>query len=570
MSKSIRLDSTLPLSSEFVIDKAAQQITYTKAPPNTNSLSNNVYNINIPSYTSSIGNIITMQASFSCPVTATSFGTVTIAANAANFDTTVAVTANFSLTNNPLSTAIQTYTANIANQTVSQPMLTNLADAFAHYREVSWLTSNTDYENDFSQGTTDVNSTFAPSNTKTFGADTPFCRRSSIRFVPTMPVIAAPAAGATQITAGTLYLDLYQDFEILLGCGDQQLYGFSKLIINIQYIDRLMTSIVKAINTDGTPIAALTFGVPDLTGGSQYIYYRQCAVRETSAKMYRCMTYNVSTFTAGDTAAVAYNPVANPYALPILGPIASPNIILDSIPYGFFIFVSIDAVAPGAPHQYLPISGISINYMDKTSLLSAASTYSLYKLCVANGLNCSFDRFRGKPVQTILPTLPSLINANDAATTTFVAAQTGVYNNLSSSTPNAVPLFIKSSDLSLNDNQNAGQNIRSTFQCNVTYSNNIIGNNGVSAVVTPTLYVVPVTENMLTIDRDQAQLTNNWAMTVPEDVQFVRGGLTWDTFTRTLKNVLTLNVGDIVDQFKHSTWAAGQMTKSEIEQSKLF
>lgn len=130
------------------------------------------------------------------------------------------------------------------------------------------------------------------------------------------------------------------------------------------------------------------------------------------------------------------------------------TVTLSSIPEFLILAVKPQSYGVNEADYYLPISQVSINWDNNSGILSTTNATNLYAMAVRNGLNMSYNQWRGQANNSISTTA----NGNDLALTGgFLVLRVGI-------------------DIPLQTGQAAGLNGNYTFSAQVTATNNSANN----------------------------------------------------------------------------------------------
>ena len=161
------------------------------------------------------------------------------------------------------------------------------------------------------------------------------------------------------------------------------------------------------------------------------------------------------------------------------GTIVSNNIQLKSIPRRIYIYArnsnSVLQSSPIYTDTYLGITGIRLNWNNYSGLLSNATAYDLYSMSVKNHCNMSWEQWSGGPVY-----------------------QTGSASN-QIGTVGSVLCISMAEDVGLSDTEAPG--LLGTYQLQLEID--VINTNQTNSI-TPTLYIVVVSEGTFTIENNRS------------------------------------------------------------------
>lgn len=158
------------------------------------------------------------------------------------------------------------------------------------------------------------------------------------------------------------------------------------------------------------------------------------------------------------------------------------NIQLQSIPRRMYIFARQrnSDLTYNSTDTYFSITGISVNWNNYAGLLSSASQEQLYALSVKNGCNMSWTQWSGGPSYSMVGN-----------------------NNNQYGTVGSVLALEFGTDIGMGDVDAPGLLMTNQLQMNVTVKNVNVGSNA-PATITPTLYVVIVSEGTFTIENNRS------------------------------------------------------------------
>lgn len=152
--------------------------------------------------------------------------------------------------------------------------------------------------------------------------------------------------------------------------------------------------------------------------------------------------------------------------------LSTQNIQLQSIPRRMYIFARKQNIDLTYEHTdtYFRIDNISVNWNNQSGLLSSASEQDLYRMCVKNGLNMSWSQFNGGPTTTMSGT------------------------NEQFGTIGSVLCIEFGTDIALAPEEAPG--MLGTYQIQMDVG---VTNVNESLAITPTLYVIVISEGTFTI-----------------------------------------------------------------------